>query len=626
MKRLILTSLMVLFTWMVIACDFGGNDTPLPDLATPENLVIETRTLSWSAVPTATAYRLTINGELQTVTDTSFTLEAGLYGAFEVTVRAVRNGDVSPASEVLSFTLTPDPDPDPDPDVLDAPENLVFADGVLQWSPVTSATGYTVLIAGETYTVETNSFTVPSGLTGDLTVSVWALGDGVLTEDSAATTLQINLETPVLARVDNLRIENGTLMFDPVEGAESYIIYVDGAPYATVDGASYTLPTALLEGDPVMLQVRATAAHADPSALSEAVYLGITRIDSESALRAMTLSGAYELATDITLTEPWLPIPFNGLFDGAGHTIEGIVITADQGHVGFFSSLDGAHVSNVTLIGTMTVTLTEVDPHIGGLAALVKDTHIHSVYIHMDIDVTVLNGVGRLGGAVGALHDSVLEQVHFRGDIEAHHAQSGGLIGRAVDPSKDTVIHRASAEGSLIVHGGEQSHAGGFIGFMRNNQLTITESYARMDVTGASYVGGFVGYLGSGHIADSYASGSVLALNSVLVHAGGFIGRLEGYNVTVTRSIAQGNVSATHTGAMILTGSFSGYTPGGTFVTLYEDALYDNTVSSLDRIGNPETGRGDGIIGLALVAGELPEAYSEAIWNVTETLQLLWED
>lgn len=625
MKRLFMTSLIMLFAWVVIACDIDSGDDPLPDLTAPQNLVIEERTLSWSEVSGATGYRLTINNETETLTDTTYTLDADLFGTFEVTVQAVRNGEISPASATLNFTLTPEPTPS-DPEPLDTPENLVLTHGVITWDPVVDAMGYLVVIAGDSYPVDTASFTLPSGLSGIVSITLTALGDGEETIDSSPAMFEINIVLPVLNRVEHVRLENDTLIFDAVEDAESYIIYVDGAPYATVEETAYELPAALLEGEPVMLQVRATAANAEPSVLSEPVYLGVTPIDSETALRSMTLDGAYALVEDITLTEAWEPIPFAGLFDGAGYTIDGIIIQSDSPAVGFFSSLEGAHVSNVTLIGTLTVTLSAVDPKIGGLAASINETEITSVFIHMDLDVTVLNGIGQLGGAIGVLSDSVLIDVHYRGEITAHHTQAGGLIGRSVDPGQDSIVHQSSAEGTLLVHGGEQSHVGGLIGFMRNNQLYITESYARMDVTGSSYVGGFVGYLGSGHIADSYASGSVVAENSVLVHAGGFIGRLEGYNVTVTRSIAQADVSAVHEGELILTGAFSGYTPGGTFVTLYDNALYDNTVSALDRIGNPATGRGDGITGIALEPGALPSAYDTAVWDHAHALRLQWED
>lgn len=52
---------------------------------------------------------------------------------------------------------------------------------------------------------------------------------------------------------------------------------------------------------------------------------------------------------------------------------------------------------------------------------------------------------------------------------------------------------------------------------------------------------------------------------------------------------------AAQSGEKIKVGGFVGVTVGGTYATVYENCLYDNTLAPIDRIGNADMGRGDGI-------------------------------
>lgn len=64
------------------------------------------------------------------------------------------------------------------------------------------------------------------------------------------------------------------------------------------------------------------------------------------------LSGNYMLANDITMSGEWIPIgnskePFTGIFDGNGHTIDGL--TASPEANGFFGAAEDAVIRNVVL-------------------------------------------------------------------------------------------------------------------------------------------------------------------------------------------------------------------------------------------------------------------------------------
>jgi hypothetical protein len=139
-------------------------------------------------------------------------------------------------------------------------------------------------------------------------------------------------------------------------------------------------------------------------------------------------------------------------------------------------------------------------------------------------------------------------------------------------------------------------------------------------------VGGFVGYQGTGHLANSYSEGSVTATSAVSVQAGGFVGRTEGYNNTLVCCLSYETLSVSASGSGIDVGSFAGITPGGSYATIYSECHYDSTLSSFDRIGNASTGRGDGISGVATADLNSIANYDSAIWDFSGTRPaLLWE-
>lgn len=130
---------------------------------------------------------------------------------------------------------------------------------------------------------------------------------------------------------------------------------------------------------------------------------------------------------------------------------------------------------------------------------------------------------------------------------------------------------------------------------LTDNSLTVSDSYANVNVTGSVYVGGFVGYMGSGRFSNCASEGKVSATSQFMAHVGGFIGRLEGYNNVVSRCSAKCQVECAATGGNAFAGGFVGKTVGGTYGSVYSDCVYYKSVCNLDRIGNPSTGRGDGI-------------------------------
>jgi hypothetical protein len=203
---------------------------------------------------------------------------------------------------------------------------------------------------------------------------------------------------------------------------------------------------------------------------------------------------------------------------------------------------------------------------------------------------------------------------------------TGGLIGKAQNSLASSVITESSFTGEIEVSGSQQTPVGGFIGMFTANSLTISRSFVQADITGSNTVGGFVGYMGTGAIEDCYVQGHVIATSNDFVLLGGFIGRTEGYNVTIRRSIAIVEMVSDASGTEVYVGAFVGLTVGGSLANIYEHAHFDNILAPIDRIGNPATGRGDGITGANLASVTSLTGFNPSIWDFSGLYpRLAWE-
>ena len=126
-----------------------------------------------------------------------------------------------------------------------------------------------------------------------------------------------------------------------------------------------------------------------------------TQITDEAGLKAIAndLSGNYVLAADITLTGQWTPLgteasPFTGTFEGGGHSIKGLNVTAsrDLDNSGLFGYAKGATLKNVSIIGAKV----DGDEHVGILLGNAKQVNISGV-----MTSGIVTGRDHVGGIVG---------------------------------------------------------------------------------------------------------------------------------------------------------------------------------------------------------------------------------
>ena len=298
------------------------------------------------------------------------------------------------------------------------------------------------------------------------------------------------------------------------------------------------------------------------------------------------LEKSYRLTADLDLTGTAFPgigsaqAPFTGVFDGRGHTVAHAMVTGGE-NVGFFNVLLGGTVKNLTLTD-LTVS---GESRVGGLAGWAmarlgeQDERGDAACLlgscSVSGTVTGREAVGGLVGLNGADTNAVsgmstASAVHncsARVTVTAAGANAvklGGLVGE-----NEGTVTASAAYGSVAAADGRM--VGGLAG---SNGGSVYQSHAEGAVTGAGYVGGFVGW-SSGVIKGCYSLGTVTGSESGTV--GGFAGSIG----AVENAISAGAV----TGGAGFAGTLSGQVAGATGQINVKN-VFGNCALGLSPVGN----------------------------------------
>ncbi len=273
----------------------------------------------------------------------------------------------------------------------------------------------------------------------------------------------------------------------------------------------------------------------------------------------------YALANDIDASETihwndgagFMPIgdnnhPFTGCLDGRGYTISRLFIDRPDinylglfGYIGFFGSVDRIGLVNISIRGT--------GRYSGGLVGFNRNGRLSSSYVTGNIDSDL-----RVGGLVGWNEGGVISNSFFIGNVKGY-GGVGGLVGwnergTIYESYSESFVTGKSVVGGLVGHNREgsisKSYSVGDVmglpeqGILRTGNVNEPTQSVIINVTvpGSFDLGGLVGE-NLGSVSDSYAKVNVSGNSSI----GGLIGRQfyhEQSNVygMVLNSYATGNV------------------------------------------------------------------------------------
>lgn len=226
------------------------------------------------------------------------------------------------------------------------------------------------------------------------------------------------------------------------------------------------------------LQTRARSMAFAAALLLSSAVSAQTQITDEAGLKAIAndLSGNYVLAADITLTGQWTPLgteasPFTGTFEGSGHSIKGLTVTAssDLDNSGLFGYAKGATLKNVSIIGAKV----DGDEHVGILLGNAKQVTISGV-----MTSGIVTGRDHVGGIVGDACGSAdngeftsISNCMSTAGVFSRTYQAGGIAGivNAANIDKCFFYGSATAEDGFAGAGGISALIDGGSGTFTNN-------------------------------------------------------------------------------------------------------------------------------------------------------------
>jgi hypothetical protein len=511
-------------------------------------------TLSWNALPSCSGYYVYINGALaETVSGSSCTLDTSKIIAGNNNIYVIpKDGCNLSASAGSNYehngeiTLVK----------LSSVTGLTVSGTTLSWNAVTGASEYEVLLNGSVILKTAQTYCeISGGGTSSSVYTVRAIGSaGTLSSEISSEKITFKNLTPPT----NVNIDAGeTLSWSAVADAFGYEIYAGTNLLKTVDAStlSFSLLGELERGTySISVVAKGNGGEVMSSANSSAVEYVVTEtiiyIKNEQDLKniALNLGASYVLKNDITLTGEWTPIgttskPFSGLFDGKGHSIIGLNITAkDAGGTGLFGVIDeSGTVKNVVL---MNVSATGADNSRVGALAGVNYGDVSGVFVYGTIDIT--NG-NYIGGIIGINYGSVYECTNNASITGEKYV--GGIAGSTSISDYNTLIHSCTNNGVIS---GNYRVGGimGVLGFERKN--TVYGMVNTGSVTASDEdAGGIFGYVSGssgqrGTLQSCINSGNVSASNYV----GGCIGHVGTYITVTTDNINDPELNCTNSGSV----------------------------------------------------------------------------
>lgn len=211
---------------------------------------------------------------------------------------------------------------------------------------------------------------------------------------------------------------------------------------------------------------------------------------------------------------------FNGVFDGAGHTItglditQGLVGTSGLSSVGFFgatgsgSEIKNLKLTNIDVVATNTLGfISKVGLLVGSNAATVSDVSASGTVTATTADVVTM-----LGGLVGFSSSSTISRVVA--DVQTRiTASTPGRLGGLIGLANSTTLSNCASYGSFTAtEGGNGTTTifGGLVGRLQNSSVTdcLTMTGISTNHIGHSS-GSFIGSAATSTIDDSFWDDSV---------------------------------------------------------------------------------------------------------------------
>lgn len=229
------------------------------------------------------------------------------------------------------------------------------------------------------------------------------------------------------------------------------------------------------------------------------------------------------LAADIDVSGfLWTPVGnddgvFVGTFDGKGHSLSGLTITAaNGGYAGLFGSALSATIQNLCVSGTIDVTETGSSLYIGGIVGIMGDgSSIRNCCSHVAVSGTDGYEVDA-GGIVGLLNSGTIENCFNTGNVsgDADYVTAGGIYGAISQYDLNIGMVKNSYNTGSVTSSGSSITFLGALGGIVDRKIVLENCYYLSGAASAAFGSGSSANNGTNY--SSFAAGEASTLLSAL--------------------------------------------------------------------------------------------------------------
>ena len=229
-----------------------------------------------------------------------------------------------------------------------------------------------------------------------------------------------------------------------------------------------------------------------------------------------SLNNSVVLTADIDLASEsnWTPIgtlsyPFDGVFDGGGHTIKGLCVNSPEtDNVGLFGYAKNATIYNLHLYNPTVKGKNNVGTLLGYAAEDVRISDVLVTGSGSGDDYYTVYGDLYCGGIVGnAYSQCSIERCMFSGVVKGAVLKSGGIVGSGYD----VTISDCSASHYIQTNGTADNNLGGIVG--EATKATIERCLARNSMEANNSSNTKYGYV-IGEVDSDYQPQRTIAINN----------------------------------------------------------------------------------------------------------------
>lgn len=229
----------------------------------------------------------------------------------------------------------------------------------ISWTAIPNAIGYQIYVDGVAYgePIVATQFNASALDANTYSISVQAIGDQInYASGLISAPVEVTIAPFERLASPEIEINEMILSWDPIDGAISYKVYINGLPLSNIiTETTFDLTSHLEPGmNTVQLQAIANPATHLDSLMSDSVEVIVKEyVTNDVQLKAaLDANVSYiVLANDIELTGVWPQVTtiFTGTLDGDGHAIINLVVEGSA--TGMIKTLgNGATFKNITFI------------------------------------------------------------------------------------------------------------------------------------------------------------------------------------------------------------------------------------------------------------------------------------